>query len=445
MAAGQEVTADQMASLFGEGRHPNADQIAQAFKSRTGGPAASGDTGVRPTGRAEDVDRATALGAPFVRMDSQPAFRVRVARRVAEANAAQGVARDTALAAAERARIRTEVGREMFAEQYGRPAKDARELSSFIARGSRQATSAVAGFDLTFTPVKSVSALWAIAPLEVAEQVKAAHDVAVRDALGWLEREAIYTRGGHAGVQQLDTTGVLAAAFDHRDSRAGDPDLHTHVAVSSKVRVQNRDGSPGRWLALDGRVLSVTASERYNTRVETELHRRLGLTFTKRFDAGAAAAAGKRSIREISGMPEELITAWSTRRARIDDRRAQLAAVFQAEHGRPPTPVEAIKLAQQATLETRDAKHAPPQVRRATEGLADGGRPGPRQWPAGHQTGRRPDRSGTGADRGSHPRQRRRDRPAGRDHAPCRRRPTVDLAGVARAVRGRTASPGRGT
>jgi limonene-1,2-epoxide hydrolase len=32
---------------------------------------------------------------------------------------------------------------------------------------------------------------------------------------------------------------------------------------------------------------------------------------------------------------------------------------FQLDHGRPPTPVEAVQLAQQATLETRDAKHEP--------------------------------------------------------------------------------------
>jgi len=266
------------------------------------------------------------------------------------------------LAAAERARIRTDVGRAMFTQQYGRAPGNPRELSSFIARNSRQSTNAVAGYDLTFSPVKSVSALWAIAPQEVAEQILAAHHAAVKDTIGWLEREAIYTRGGKDGVQQLDTTGVLAAAFDHRDSRAGDPDLHTHVAVSNKVRVRNADGTPGRWLALDGRVLfkaTVSSSERYNTRLESQLHTRLGLTFSERSDASAAAAAGRRSVREIVGIPEELTTAWSSRRAAIDTRRAALAVQFQGDHGRPPTPIEAVKLAQQATLETRDAKHEP--------------------------------------------------------------------------------------
>jgi hypothetical protein len=31
--------------------------------------------------------------------------------------------------------------------------------------------------------------------------------------------------------------GLVATAFTHRDSRAGDPDLHTHVAVANKVQI----------------------------------------------------------------------------------------------------------------------------------------------------------------------------------------------------------------
>jgi len=363
---GDEVTEDQMASLFGEGKHPNADQIMDAARADVltfdvlGG-ARSPERADRPATMA-DAQAAIRLGQPFAVIDTAPEFQVEVARACAQANLALGMPKDTPLAAAQRARIRTDVGRQMFAQEYSRPPRSPRELSSFIARHSRAATTAVAGFDLTFTPVKSVSALWAIAPREVATLIEAAHHAAVQDTLSWLEKEAIRTRGGRGGVQQLDTTGMIAAGFDHRDSRAGDPDLHTYVAVSSKVRALEADGTPSRWLALDGRVLfkaTVTASERYNTRIEAELHRRLGVTFQPRSDAAAAAAAGRRDIREVAGVPEELLTAWSTRRAQIDVRRAKLTTQFQADHGRPPTPVEAIKLAQQATLETRDAKHAP--------------------------------------------------------------------------------------
>ena len=147
--------------------------------------------------------------------------------------------------------------------------------------------------------------------------------------------------------------GLVAAAFTHRDSRAGDPDLHTHVAVANKVRTLD-----GRWLSIDGRVLfkaKVAASETYNTALEQHLRDALGV----RFAARPGADPGKRPIREIVGVDPRLNQRWSTRRAHINVRRGELAIQFQERAGRPPTPVEALHLAQQATLETRDAKHEP--------------------------------------------------------------------------------------
>jgi conjugative relaxase-like TrwC/TraI family protein len=194
----------------------------------------------------------------------------------------------------------------------------------------------------------SALTLWALAPEPVAAQIETAHHAAVADTIAWLERAATFTRHGRNGVRQVDTRGLLAAAFTHRASRAGDPNLHTHVAVSNKVQTLD-----GRWRALDGRLLfnaAVAASERYNTRLEAELRERLGLRLVER------EPATKRPVREIEGIDERLLAAWSRRRSAIDARRADLSAAFQAEHGRPPTPVEAIALAQQATLETRPAK-----------------------------------------------------------------------------------------
>jgi hypothetical protein len=78
-----------------------------------------------------------------------------------------------------------------------------------------------------------------------------------------------------------------------------------------------------------------------------------------RFAARPGSDPSKRPIREIVGVDPRLNQRWSTRRAHINLRRGELAVQFQAEHGRPPTPVEALHLAQRATLETRDAKHEP--------------------------------------------------------------------------------------
>ena len=79
----------------------------------------------------------------------------------------------------------------------------------------------VAGFDLTFRAPKSVSVLWAIASPEVACQLRAGHDVAVSEAVGYLGREACRGRRGTDGVLQVRGDGFVGAAFVHRASRAG--------------------------------------------------------------------------------------------------------------------------------------------------------------------------------------------------------------------------------
>jgi conjugative relaxase-like TrwC/TraI family protein len=296
----------------------------------------------------------TRLGAPFkIYANDIPPFRVEVAKRIAEVNAAAGLPRDWPMPRSQRARVRTEVGTELFAAEHGRPPQDARELAAAIAKHSRPQTTAVAGYDLTFSPVKSVSTLWALAEPAVAAQIEKAHRAAVSDALGFIEQHALFSRTGANGVRQVNVQGIVAAAFTHRDSRAGDPDLHTHVAVANKVQTFD-----GRWLSIDGRILfkaTVAASETYNTALEQHLRDSLGLRFAERLDQDPR----KRPIREIVGVDPALTARWSARRAAIETRRAVLATDFQRTHGRPPTPVESLQLAQQATLETREAKHTP--------------------------------------------------------------------------------------
>jgi conjugative relaxase-like TrwC/TraI family protein len=151
--------------------------------------------------------------------------------------------------------------------------------------------------------------------------------------LAFIEKHALFTRTGPQGIRQVNVRGLVAAAFTHRDSRAGDPDLHTHVAVANKVQTTD-----GRWLSVDGRVLfkaNVAASETYNAALELHLSETLGVGFAERPGTDPA----KRPIREIVGVDTRLIKRWSTRRALIDVRRGELAIQFQNDHGRPPTAV----------------------------------------------------------------------------------------------------------
>ena len=254
---------------------------------------------------------------------------------------------------AERAAARSTAAREFFVAEHGREPATAQELSAALAKYSRPRQTAVAGFDLTFSPVKSVSALWAIAPPEVAAKIEQAHQAAVADAIAFIEEHALFTREGKDGARQVETRGLIAAAFTHRDSRAGDPDLHTHVAVANKVQTKQ-----GKWLSIYGRVLHqhvVAASETYNTALERHLVEALGVQFAER----PGADREKRPIREIVGVDRDLCEAWSRRRADIVARQRELTRDFRDAHGRTPTPVEAVALAQQANLETREAKHEP--------------------------------------------------------------------------------------
>ncbi len=340
LTAGDPVTAEQMRALFGCGLHPLAELRQQQLEG--------------PDLTPRDFQEVTRLGVPFKIVDGVVSpFRLEVARRIAAINTAAGLPAGAPLPAADRARVRTEVAREFFLAEHGREPMDARELAGQIAKDSRPRTQTVAGYDLTFSPVKSVSTLWAVADPAVAAVIERAHQAAVKDALAFIEKHALFTRTGPQGIRQVNVRGLVATAFTHRDSRAGDPDLHTHVAVANKVQTLD-----GRWLSIDGRVLfkaNVAASETYNTALEQHLRETLGVRFAERPGTDPA----KRPIREIVGVDPRLNQRWSTRRAHINTRRGELAIQFQHDHGRPPTPVEALHLAQQATLETRDAKHEP--------------------------------------------------------------------------------------
>ncbi|WP_028066549.1 MobF family relaxase [Solirubrobacter soli] len=178
--------------------------------------------------------------------------------------------------------------------------EDGRELRSSSSRAS------VAGFDLTFSAPKSVSVLFGVGDPSLSERVRTAHDIAVLQAVGYLDRHAAAVRRGHGGVIVEEAPGLIAAAFRHRTSRAGDPQLHTHVLVANLGR-----GLDGRWSALDGRRLyghARTASFVYQAALRGELTRTLGVEWSP----------VRKGIAEVVGVPRAVMKAFSRRRAEID-------------------------------------------------------------------------------------------------------------------------------
>ena len=76
---------------------------------------------------------------------------------------------------------------------------------------------------------------------------------------------------GPGRIRQVNVRGLVATAFTHRDSRAGDPDLHTHIAVAGCTSTDGGCRSMGVWFKAN-----VAASETYNTALEQHLRETLG-------------------------------------------------------------------------------------------------------------------------------------------------------------------------
>jgi conjugative relaxase-like TrwC/TraI family protein len=164
---------------------------------------------------------------------------------------------------------------------------------------------AVPGFDLTFSAPKSVSLLWGLGGPVAAVEVSAAHRKAVGAALDYLQREACWTRRGAGGSEFVNGNGYLAAGYVHRSSRAGDPQLHTHVLVANATK-----GPDGRWTRLYHPAIydhAKTASYIYEAHLRHELTRRLGVEWQQT----------RKGIAEIAGFADEHLRVFSTRRQQI--------------------------------------------------------------------------------------------------------------------------------
>ncbi|HKZ13228.1 MAG TPA: MobF family relaxase [Solirubrobacterales bacterium] len=187
----------------------------------------------------------------------------------------------------------------------------------------------VPGFDLTFSAPKSVSLTWALGGHPVSGQVMEAHRAAVEAALSYMERSACWARRGKGGRTFVPGAGFLAAAYVHRSSRAGDPQLHTHVLVANATL-----GPDGRWTRLYHPAIyehAKTASYLYEAHLRHELTMRLGVEWEPVV----------KGIADIRGFSTEELRKFSTRRAEI------LAAVGEDASARAM---------QVAALETRKAK-----------------------------------------------------------------------------------------
>jgi conjugative relaxase-like TrwC/TraI family protein len=191
----------------------------------------------------------------------------------------------------------------------------------------------VAGFDCVFSVPKSVSLLHALGDEETRRAVNEAHTAAWQAALAYLEDEACVVRKGTGGVQREHGEGFVAAAYQHRTSRAQDPHLHTHVIVANMAHRP----SDGEWRALDGEAILKTyrlaAGYLYQAHLRGELSRRLGVEWE----------TAHKGLADLKGVPRAVVDEFSTRRAQVVEHMEERST-------------SGFWAAQVAALDTRDRK-----------------------------------------------------------------------------------------
>jgi conjugative relaxase-like TrwC/TraI family protein len=207
----------------------------------------------------------------------------------------------------------------------------------------------VAAIDLTYSPPKDVSALWATADPYRRAQIEAAHRKAVKSALQRTEREVALVRRKTDGVVRFEQPKrLLAIEAVHTSSRLGkdqdshgipDPQLHSHVAV---IAAERKDG---QLAAVESKQLFRAARENgawYRSELAANL-KELGLGIERRQGNNERYFA-------IHGVSKELSEHWSSRSQDVD----QAAQIFRTRYGREPRAGELDNL----TLGTRGSKSA---------------------------------------------------------------------------------------
>lgn len=164
----------------------------------------------------------------------------------------------------------------------------------------------ITGFDLTLSPSKSVSLVWALGSDDDARQGEEALHGARAEVERYLEATACSVRRGKAGVFTEPATGFLGAVFTHKTSRLGDPGIHLHWTVFNVA-----EGPDGRRTALHATQLydeRYTGEAIFQATLRRELATRLGLVFDEMDRHGVA---------EVAGISADMRTAFSRRRTEI--------------------------------------------------------------------------------------------------------------------------------
>ena len=211
-----------------------------------------------------------------------------------------------------------------------------------------------AGTDMTLTPGKSVSVLWAAGNQERRNSIEQAHAKAVARALQFVQDEGLVeVRYGAQGANSVRPSSLIVGRFDHFTSRAGDPNIHTHCVIMNVAGVPP-EAQTGRYrfrhLTIDTDRL-FAAQLAVGAAYRAELSRQLALLGLETRPAGKGQW-------ELKGVDPDVLEAFSKRSkemqkvTRRDASPAELeVAALQTRGGKDELPTgEALEARWRAEL-----------------------------------------------------------------------------------------------
>lgn len=171
-----------------------------------------------------------------------------------------------------------------------------------------------AGWDMTFSAPKTVSALWATADEETRQRISAANYSAVLNVLDYAQEHLGMTRVGKTGKEVEKSDKLFFSLFEHSTSRAQDPQLHIH-AVMVNLGINER-----------GETKSLEVDQIFRAKMMLGALYRAELGYQLRQECGVELMKGAKGTFEIKGDFKGLVEEWSKRREAIEKAMKEAGA-----------------------------------------------------------------------------------------------------------------------
>ena len=194
------------------------------------------------------------------------------------------------------------VGAEFSAILSGKNPADGHDLYKGASGSKRRL-----GFDMTLSPDKSVSVLWARLDGEGRSRLEGAFDRAVRETLSHGEKYALCdaVRRGKGGLKRERPAELAWAIFKHGSSRENDPQLHAHCVLLNVAR--REDGTYG----------AIQEQGLYRAQMEMRAVFDGALADQLKKEFGLDLSLHKDGIR-VDGIPKDVLRHFSKRREAIE-------------------------------------------------------------------------------------------------------------------------------